>query len=964
MGVVLSPWVADEGTVLALRSVEGVPACLLAAPTVTQPPHLEGDPSLATEILPGPPPLSTLQQPGQLKKDNKKTPIVVSYLPTSDPGTTYGANTVSTMATTTEVDGPRRKRARLDKGTSSSRAQRASARNMAATASTSATASETNMPTDAVASSATFIPESDLMQVDSDDAMLSRSNSVQPGDEETASNRRGSLRRDVKGKGKERAAQVRVKEEPETVSLSAFEPQLPNQTSNEDHCSACRSLGSLVYCDGCPRAYHFWCLNPPMDVTDLPAGDAKWLCPACMLKQKPPPKPPASLKFMAPLIDQLQSSLPVEFQLPQDIRTFFKDVSTGPKGTYVDSSEVKVPRLNRHGQLEDREPYRLKDRNGDPVLCYRCGTSALPPDLAAAGPATKRARRAASACSTVQDAMGGRSIISCDYCHLHWHLDCLDPPMAYMPPWNKRWMCPNHADQILQPKKRIPKNNAPPIEVTKPGQFNNGNIEVIQPETPSAPPPKMAIDEVLINGRRYRVPERVITMDFWNKTGKGKPHFQDALSSPLTSLSSVDPMDEDEIEDIAPKVSPENNKLQFDLDQLKAALALCGLQHVPQKSESSRTLPQPNQMPSKPAVAPAPSTPAPTAQGKDKLVKSASARKGVTTAEGAGGAAAPSGDSQPEPRRSGRASTVRHLRLWNHTETSVDGTDDQSEDSREYLPAQPTSTRRQKRDTNGKFTRKGEGRGSRSSKAPTATTPSSTLPEVAQATSDRPAQPESTVTDSTTAANGVSRSKRTRQPPRRPDSPVVATPAPPPPPPTAVVTPPTAKTSLSPPAEQKLPVSEASSHTNGVVHSQNLALSVPAPSSLHPSLRTYKSTSSPPTPVEPLQTGKSASAVAPSAKPATPKPAAPAPSKDTATPSSGLKIRLPRMAAIMSPAAKTEPPAEADESISSRSKTQSQSSSNSRPRRSLRRGTSVATSVTGTSPSTPSSPKTALSTVT
>ena len=104
---------------------------------------------------------------------------------------------------------------------------------------------------------------------------------------------------------------------------------------------------------------------------------------------------------------------------------------------------------SRHGQLEDREPYRLKDRNGDPVLCHRCGTSALPPDLAAAGPATKRARRAASTPGAGQQTASGRSIISCDYCHLHWHLDCLDPPMTYMPPWNKRWMCLNHADQIL-----------------------------------------------------------------------------------------------------------------------------------------------------------------------------------------------------------------------------------------------------------------------------------------------------------------------------------------------------------------------------------------------------------------------------------------------------------------------------------------------------------------------------------
>ena len=100
----------------SMTTVEGVPACLLAAPTVTQPSHLEGDPALATEILPGPPPLASIQQQGQPKKDHKKASLAVSYLPTSDPGTTYGANTVSTMAAVAEVDGPRRKRARLEKG--------------------------------------------------------------------------------------------------------------------------------------------------------------------------------------------------------------------------------------------------------------------------------------------------------------------------------------------------------------------------------------------------------------------------------------------------------------------------------------------------------------------------------------------------------------------------------------------------------------------------------------------------------------------------------------------------------------------------------------------------------------------------------------------------------------------------------------------------------------------------------
>lgn len=69
------------------------------------------------------------------------------------------------------------------------------------------------------------------------------------------------------------------------------------------------------------------------------------------------------------------------------------------------------------------------------------------------------------------------------------------------------------------PKRRVPKHNAPPIEITKPNQFNNGNIEVIQPQASSAVQSqnKVTVDEVLINGRRYRVPERVIMLDFWSK---------------------------------------------------------------------------------------------------------------------------------------------------------------------------------------------------------------------------------------------------------------------------------------------------------------------------------------------------------------------------------------------------------------------------------------------------------------
>ncbi|KAG1715664.1 hypothetical protein ID866_1506, partial [Astraeus odoratus] len=529
-----------------MTSMAEVPVYLLPGVPVLQPPHLEGlsDPSLSTEILPGPPSLVSIQHPVQ-KRDPKKSSVFVSYLPPSDPCSTYSGLMAGTLAGS-EVDGPRRKRARVDKGATNGRAQRANARSLNNSAIPPSDPVLLEVPSRQP--SVPLAPDSDSLpaQPDSDDPSmsLSRADSL-PGIEEGAvsstSGRARSTRKD-KGKGRE-TDRIFIKEEPDQISLSP-DPSLG--MPNDDHCSSCRSLGALVYCDSCPRAFHLWCLDPPMEAVDLPEGD-KWFCPSCVVRKYPPSKPTRS-SFMSPLIHQLQMSIPKEFQLPEDVRNFFKDVSTGPKGSYVDSSELKQPRLNRHGQLEDRDPYRLKDRNGVPVICFRCGKSALPSGVVASTSSSKYPRRSASTVhSMTPDSW--RCMVSCDYCNLHWHLDCLDPPLTSMPSYGKKWMCPNHADQVLQPKRRIPKQNVTPIDITKPKQWNNGNIEVIHPQ-PAAMTEKLVLDEVLINGRRYRVPERIIMLDFWSKISKDQHKYQDqgsrsGMSSPLTSLSSLDEVDEE-----------------------------------------------------------------------------------------------------------------------------------------------------------------------------------------------------------------------------------------------------------------------------------------------------------------------------------------------------------------------------------------------------------------------------------
>jgi hypothetical protein len=182
--------------------------------------------------------------------------------------------------------------------------------------------------------------------------------------------------------------------------------------------------------------------------------------------------------------------------------------------------------------MEYRDPYRTKDKNGAPVLCFRCGTSALPRTMSQdILTSEKRSRRQST---HDPDSELWRSIVSCDYCPLHWHLDCLNPPLLTMPPLDRKWMCPNHVDHTLvstchliydrscsemrikRVKHRVPRQNPTVIDVVQPGQVNNGNVEILDVET-SSTHDKVAVDEVFINGKRYRIPERIIKLDFWDK---------------------------------------------------------------------------------------------------------------------------------------------------------------------------------------------------------------------------------------------------------------------------------------------------------------------------------------------------------------------------------------------------------------------------------------------------------------
>ncbi|WFD45082.1 hypothetical protein MPSI1_003759 [Malassezia psittaci] len=281
-------------------------------------------------------------------------------------------------------------------------------------------------------------------------------------------------------------------------------------------------------------------------------ADDSWFCQVCFAERMPPSLDRKGGVF-APLLRTLQQTNPKIFALPADLRNYYKGVSTGEDGTYVDSTSLRPLKLSRQGFVEERDGFQLRDKHGQAVLCYQCGGSALPlSDVLPSGSSrTPTQAEELVALETLADLAlkenrplrapsHGRRMLSCDFCNLHWHLDCLDPPMQSMPSTTRRWKCPAHSSHA-EPRIRIPRaaNQTKTVQVelltdsatshtSRPRPY--GEVEVIpdrndryfHPDTGkgrSTDPPYEDLTISRTDGTRlqYRIPEKTIRLEFWQR---------------------------------------------------------------------------------------------------------------------------------------------------------------------------------------------------------------------------------------------------------------------------------------------------------------------------------------------------------------------------------------------------------------------------------------------------------------
>ncbi|WVQ90577.1 hypothetical protein IAS59_004357 [Cryptococcus gattii] len=155
-----------------------------------------------------------------------------------------------------------------------------------------------------------------------------------------------------------------------------------------------------------------------------------------------------------------------------------------------------------------------------------------------------------------------------------------------MPSAGKKWMCPNHPDHVM-PRRRTLQENLQTIEVVGRGQSNNGNIEIAN-DSDGSETSEMEFEDTIINRKKFRVPEKVIRLDFWEKLKKER----DVVQTPVTVQEEMS-ADEQDAQGAIPPIE--------DLNAAAMMMALAFSRHthhtpaIPPVSEPSGTTSAPIQ---------------------------------------------------------------------------------------------------------------------------------------------------------------------------------------------------------------------------------------------------------------------------------------------------------------------------------------------------------------------------------
>ncbi|XP_074506409.1 autoimmune regulator [Sebastes fasciatus] len=136
---------------------------------------------------------------------------------------------------------------------------------------------------------------------------------------------------------------------------------------NDDECTVCKDGGQLICCDGCPRAFHLTCLDPPLIA--IPSGT--WRCEWCCGNRV---KTENALQPLQPLIAQAQQINTTSSNSIVDV-SFFSSLSSSS----LTSVTASMNELSGRNQCSGGELLSMREvcgvchlEGGDLTHCLQC----------------------------------------------------------------------------------------------------------------------------------------------------------------------------------------------------------------------------------------------------------------------------------------------------------------------------------------------------------------------------------------------------------------------------------------------------------------------------------------------------------------------------------------------------------------------------------------------------------------
>ncbi|CAF4077747.1 unnamed protein product [Adineta steineri] len=248
-----------------------------------------------------------------------------------------------------------------------------------------------------------------------------------------------------------------------------------NHMINNNYCHSCGEYyDDIISCDICQTTSHLLCANSSLTKDNMLKDS--YFCNNCQMKTKIQDNKDKQQKLILPFRFDPKKSLNLnDCKITQKHHSTLDEIKLSTASNDQSSDEIKCPAINNKNVLSTSNSKRKRMDSSSSInpslfnsdtqldILHHLFRSCQPEEFHGPSISLNNLTYQKNCFVCRKSSIKQGPSIQCDYCTLTYHLDCLTPSMITLPLSNKKWMCPNHIEPILDhyliKKKKISINH-------------------------------------------------------------------------------------------------------------------------------------------------------------------------------------------------------------------------------------------------------------------------------------------------------------------------------------------------------------------------------------------------------------------------------------------------------------------------------------------------------------------------